>query len=353
MTLPTYDELMFPLLELASDESDHEVSASMNSLAQKLGVTPAERAILQLAGSGFLFNNRFGWAKTYTLKAGLLQKTKRGWFRITPAGQQFVKEKLSKGERRTSWQELDQRFPTLHQWLYDSRASAVRGVGLPTGTAQPATSAPQAARIQTATPPPVASAAVLPSGSMSASPTVTTSATPEDVISEAISKLDSKLLDELKGRLAECDPTVFEVLITRLLVKMGYANNEEEILQLHGFSGDGGIDGRVKRDPLGLNQVYVQAKRWASPVPLAPVTEFFERVNEEKGRVGVFVARSGFNKDATNYITKPSHQQNVAWIDGDRLARLLIEQRVGIREEKAGRVILLSIDENAFEVESD
>lgn len=357
MPIPEYGQLMFPLLELASDRNEHEVSQSMDTLATQLGVSPAERSILQPAGTGPLFNNRFGWAKTYLIKAGLLEKTRRGWFKITSTGSRFFAEKKAKGETSTSWQELDQRFSGIHDWLRESHTRIPQESAPPPLT--PASVAegpttPSSVSQRRRKPHPQPHMETAPSRSQSTlTPVDAGSSTPEDVIAGAIARLDAKLLDDLESRLAQCDPTTFEILITKLMVKMGYANSEEDILQLHGFSGDGGIDGRVKRDALGLDQVYVQAKRWAAPVPLKPVTKFYETVNKERTRVGVFVARSGFNREAKEYIAEPEHQQNIAWIDGRRMAELMIRYRVGIREEGRGRFVLLSIDENAFELEQD
>ena len=348
MAIPEYYQIMLPLLDFASDGAEHEVSASRDSLASRLGVSPAERSVLQSAGTGFLFNNRLGWAKTYLTKAGLLERTRQGWFKITQEGIDFLAKKKAKGETSTSWQELDRLFPSLHKWLTESRARAGGG---PLASASRVLSGSVIVRAGFRD-----SLSLVPSGtSVSGAPTspLGSSSTPEDEIADAIAQLDSKLLDDIESRFVDIDPTAFEILVVKLLVKMRYANSEDDILQLHGFSGDEGIDGRVKRDALGLDQVYVQANRYKSPVTLKPVSKFFEKVNKERTRVGVFVARSGFNKEATEYINESDHQQNIAWINGHRMAELMIQYRVGVNEVQRGRLVLLSIDENAFRLETE
>lgn len=336
MTIPAYDELMFPLLEQVQDGAEHEVSKVRDAIAAKLGLSAADRAIPQPNGFQPLYDNRFGWAKTYLIKAGLLDKTRRGSFQITSEGKSFLENKRTKGESKTTWQEIARLYPGFSKWMTSSR------------TASSSRSPPAASSIGSDV---VVGVTAGLSRSTPAGPGP--SLTPEENLKWAFDQLDGKLLTDLESKLATCDPTQFEVLISRLLVKMGYAKSERDILQLHGKTGDGGIDGKIRRDPLGLEQVYHQAKRWSSPVTLKEVTDFFEVVGDSKARTGVFVARKGFNKDAREYAEKANHSANIAWLDGRKLAELMIEFRVGIREEQRGRYVALSIDENAFLLEED
>lgn len=326
MPIPTFDEMMYPILELLDEGKEYELDKVRVAIGGKLGLTTADRSQLYSNGKT-IFNDRFNWAKTYLTKAGLLEKVSRGSFKITPAGVEYRESKRKKGETKITVQELSKRFPEFGKWI-----SSVRSAESPSKGDQPGKSQQP---------------------SLGSGPAPSGSSTPQDALEEAFRQLDAKLLADLEAKLVAVDYTQFEVLITRLLVKMGYANSEEDIVQRHGGSGDGGIDGKVRKDPLGLEQVYHQAKRWSSAVGLKHVTDFFELVNDSKARTGVFVARTGFQKDAQEYIEKPIHRQNVAWLDGHKLAELMIKYRVGVTAEERGRYLMLSIDENAFVPEED
>lgn len=325
MPIPPFEDLIVPILSELSDGRPHPLPDLKNSLATEFGVSASERDIrLPSTPSVRLFDNRVLWAIQHVKIARLVDTVKRAVYKLTPEGARLAAHLPQRIDRAY----LIANYPKARAYFASiSSASSV-----------PAPTVPAAAGPTTL--PPLAVS-------------TTGTATPQELIEQAVEELREKLVDDLKERLAKCDPTLFETIIIRLLVRMGYARDEGDILRLHGKSGDEGIDGIVQRDPLGLEQVYVQAKRWRSPVPLKPVVGFFESVTRSGVRKGVFVARSGFDGNARAWIDDPSqpeHRASIAWIDGDHLAELMIRHGIGVKE--SGSYVLQGVDENVFEPES-
>lgn len=322
MPIPPFEDLIVPILGELSDGGTQVLSDLKESLAAKFGVSAQERDHrLPSTPSVRIFDNRVLWAIQHLKIAGLVETPKRAVYRLTPSGMTLAARPPPR---------IDRAYLVAHYPLASAYFNAISGVSPPSA-------------------PPIA-VAIGPTPNATLS--VPTAGTPQERIEQAVEEVREKLVTDLMDRLAKCDPTLFESIISRLLVRMGYARNEEDILQLHGKPGDQGIDGKVQRDPLGLEQVYVQAKRWSNPVPLRPVVDFHNEVTRSGVRKGVFVARSGFSKDAQGWIDDPSFPErraSVAWIDGNRLAKLMIRHGVGVKE--SGSYVLQGIDENVFEPE--
>ncbi|MDN3712552.1 restriction endonuclease [Paracoccus cavernae] len=172
--------------------------------------------------------------------------------------------------------------------------------------------------------------------------------TPEERIETAYMQLDGELADDLLELILSLTPARFEQLIVELLLAMGYGDGRSEMGQAIGKSGDGGIDGVVNEDKLGLDAVYIQAKRYAldNTVGRPALQAFIGSMTGESATKGVFVTTSTFSKEAREYIRRV--QQRVVLIDGKRLARLMIDHGVGVKADKT--YVLRSIDANFFDV---
>jgi restriction system protein len=238
-------------------------------------------------------------------RAGLLETTKRGRFQITPAGSAL----LATGPAQITNHTLSA-SPAFKAWFKSSQA----------GTASPPTAIP----------------VVDASG-----------ATPEERIEEARKELEANLKAEILDRVRQMPPADFEQLIIQLLVRMNYGQGRGELAQALGGSGDGGVDGVVHQDPLGLDRVYIQAKRYKEGNNVGPeaINSFIGALNIKKANKGLFVTASGFSKQAREHATASS--LHVVLIDGERLAELMIRHGVGVLTRHT--VEIKTLDEGFFE----
>ncbi|MBX5480570.1 MAG: restriction endonuclease [Myxococcaceae bacterium] len=223
MPIPDFQSAMLPVLKLAADEQDHTLAEAVEFIAKEFSVTEAERNELLPSGRQRRIHNRVGWANTYLQKAGLLEPNGRGRFRITRRG----REVLQAHPDRIDMEFLEQ-FPE-----YLAFVSPRRDPGR-----EPTPSTPISESTET----------------------------PEEVLEESYQELRRRLADELLERIKACSPQFFEKLVVDLLVAMGYGGSRKDAGQAVGQSGDEGIDGIIKEDRLGLDLVFIQAKRWSRTV---------------------------------------------------------------------------------------
>ncbi len=306
MTIPDYQSAMLPLLKRTAAASEPvSIMELMPVLAADFGLTEDEIAERLPSGMQGVFHNRLHWAKFYMTRAGLLETTKRGQFQITPAGAAL----LATGPAQITNQTLSA-SPAFKAWFKSSQA----------GTASPPTAMP----------------VVDASG-----------ATPEERIEEARKELEANLKAEILDRVRQMLPADFEQLIIQLLVRMNYGQGREELAQALGGSGDGGVDGVVHQDPLGLDRVYIQAKRYKEGNNVGPeaINSFIGALNIKKANKGLFVTASGFSKQAREHATASS--LHVVLVDGDRLAELMIRHGVGVLTRHV--VEIKTLDEGFFE----
>jgi restriction system protein len=284
MSIPDYQSCMLPLLALASDGQEHSMAQAVEKLSDEFGLTEAERKELLPSGTQFVIANRIGWARTYMKKAGLLADPRRGHFQITDRGRELLNRKpKSIGARDLRQYAEFQEF---------QRKSAAKG--LPEEQSE---------------------------GSASYS-------TPDEALAYGYQKLTENLSDELHGKIMGCSPAFFERLVVELLVKMGYGGTLMEAASVVGKSGDGGIDGIIKEDKLGLDAIYVQAKRWDSVVGRPEIQKFAGALLGQKARKGIFITTSGFTKDALEYVK--GIDAKIVLIDGENLAKYMIDYDLGI-----------------------
>lgn len=289
MPIPDYQTLMLPVLRLAA-ESEKRVGDVEDRIADEIGLTPEERAQLLPSGRQRVLHNRIHWAKFYMGKAGLIASPGRGRFIATDAGRAL----LATNPQRVDVEKLRE-YPAFLAF-YDA-------------TPADAGSVSQAAQ----------------------TPVEIGSTTPEEQIEAAFQSAQAALRAELLDRIAQNNPAFFEQLIVDLLVAMGYGGSHRNAADKLGRSGDGGVDGVVNEDRLGLDRIYVQAKRYAETVTIGrPDVQAFVGSLVGLGAIkGVFVTTSTFSAQAHEYVKHLA--QRVILIDGQRLADLMIEHGVGVR----------------------
>jgi restriction system protein len=296
MAIPDYQSFMVPLLEFASDGSEHAIRDAYEAMAHHFDLTDDDRRELLPSGRQETYKNRVGWARTYLVKAGLLENTRRGYFRITDRGQIEFRDHAS--DLSTAYLKKFDEFVEFQTPSLDTQIDSMSG--------------------QTAT------------GGHSetgAGITAETDATPEELVERAISELNTQLAGELLDALGASSPSFFERVVVDLLVAMGYGGSRKEAGEIVGRSGDAGIDGIIKEDRLGLDAIYVQAKRWEGSVGRPEIQKFVGALQGQRAHKGVFITTSHFTPDATDYARQV--QTRVILIDGQELARLMIEFGIG------------------------
>lgn len=286
MSIPDYQTLMLPLMEFAADGREHSLREGRDALATRLGVTDEERAELLPSGRQAVFDNRVGWAKTYLQQAGLLNSSRRGYFEITSRGRQILAENPQKIDVK-----LLDHFPEFTEW----RTSGEKGK---------------------------------PAASEETGPGREESATPEELLESAFQKIHSTLATDLLKRIKAAPPSFFERLVVELLVKMGYGGSRREAGKAIGKSGDEGIDGIINEDRLGLDTIYIQAKRWEGTVGRPEIQRFVGALHGRRARKGVFLTAGSFSAEAQDYVSRIDPK--VVLIDGRELTELMVDFGLGV-----------------------
>ncbi len=298
MSLPNFQHLMLPVLRIVSEcAEDISTSELENEVARAANVGADDLARLLPGGKRGVFSNRVTWARSYLCKAGLIEVRRKGYVRATERGRALVAEGISVVDSLVL-----NRFPEFSFSPRDGR------------------------------------------GACAATPE--TRENPEEQIIANYHRLNAELAREIIERVHSFKPAFFERLIVDLLVKMGYGGGKLEMGRTLGRTGDGGVDGVIKEDELGLDVVYVQAKRFAEEksVPLREVRDFVGGLEGHRASKGVFVTTSYFPSTAYEFITRVS--KRVVLIDGPELANLMIRHRVGVRVR--ANYELKRIDEDYF-----
>jgi restriction system protein len=305
MSIPDYQSLMLPVL-VASAVGEVRIGPVVDELANQLGLSPEERSELLPSGKQTVFSNRVHWAKSYLSKAQLVELTRRGYFRITPRGQSVLKSPPQK---------IDNKFLMQFEEFRQFRERAA------------ATSEAQGE-------PPVPSLE-------------DQNQTPDETMRSAYSQIETALIHDLLERIREAPPDFFERLMVNLLLGMGYGGSKENAGRTLGRSGDDGVDGVIDQDALGLDRVYIQAKRYSDGNNIGPgaIRDFFGSLDRHKATKGLFVTTSTFSASARD--TAEHLSKRIVLVDGDQLARLMIRHNVGCRVEET--LHIKKIDEEFFE----
>jgi restriction system protein len=310
MTVPTYDKFIEPVLRfLATRPNGAPAREVHDAAATALGVTDADRQELLPSGAQPVYKNRAGWAHDRLKRAGLSSSPRRGFWQLTDEGI---------------------RFAAKHSSPWPARDVEQLAVGYMDVRLRPASNGES-----------LASAALVQA------PVVTPSAvaSPDDRLGEALAELRSSVAAELLDTLATVSPSFFEAIVLDLLHRMGYGASRAD-LQRVGGSGDGGIDGVISLDKLGLEKVYVQAKRWQGTVGRPEVQGFYGALAGQRANKGVFITTSGYTSQAIEFARSV---ERVVLVDGPRLAELMIEHDVGV---SARTVRIPKIDSDYFDEES-
>jgi restriction system protein len=305
MAVPDYQSLMLPVL-VASAKDEVRIGDIVNQLAEELKLSPEERSELLPSGKQTLFSNRVHWAKTYLGKANLIEITRRGHFKITERGRDVLRSHPAR---------IDNNFLTQFPEFRDFRE---RSSGESDQTAKLVTviSADQ-------------------------------KQTPDEIMRSAHHQIETSLAQELLDRICKASPEFFERLIVNLLLRMGYGGSTADAGRALGRSGDDGVDGVIDQDALGLDRVYIQAKRYTTGnnIGAGAIRDFFGSLDRHKAAKGLFVTTSTFSPSARE--TAEFLSKRIVLIDGEQLTRLMIRYNVGCRIEDS--LEIKKLDEEFFE----
>lgn len=290
MAVPDFQTIMLPLLQLAGDQQEHSIHEATDKLAALFSLSEAERAELLPSGQQAVFDNRVGWARTYLRKAGLLEATKRTYFRITPLGLQV----LSHNPTKVNVKFLEQ-FPGFLEFHKTNPKDKGPVADEPSNTQ-----------------------------------------TPDEALDSSYQNLRLELAQDLLSRVKSAPPDFFERLVVELLVRMGYGGSMKDAGQAIGKSGDGGIDGIIKEDMLGLDVIYIQAKRWQGTVGSPEIQQFVGALGGHHAKKGVFLTTGNFSTAAREYAAKVDWK--IVLVDGQQLAQLMIDHNVGCSTHKTYEV---------------
>lgn len=303
MAIPDYQTIMLPLLQIAGEGKEHRFRDAVEQLALHFDLTDEERDERQPSGNSLLFNNRVAWARTYMKQAGLLSSENRGYFRITNAGAALLAQKPEKINCVVL-----QKYEAFRAFQSRRRDQA---------NAEQTVASLESPNDQT----------------------------PEDMLAAAYRKLRKTLEDDLLEQIKACSAAFFEQLVIDLLVAMGYGGSRQDAGRALGRSGDGGIDGIIKEDKLGLDVIYVQAKRWEGTVGRPEVQKFSGALQGKHAHKGVFITTSNFSREAEAFVALI--HSNIVLIDGMYLTRLMVDHGVGV--VRVGGYELKKIDMDYFE----
>lgn len=294
---------MLPVLQMASDGNEHKASEMVEKISDDFQLSLDERTELLASGNQAVINNRIGWARSYLKKAGLLDSSRRGYVRITDKGRALLRT----APERINVKLLDQypefvnfregKSETANQRSDDDKQSEDQAL------------------------------------------------TPEDALADAYVVMTENLQAEVLSIVLESTPAFFERLVVDLLVGMGYGGNRQDAGRAMGKSGDGGIDGIINEDRLGLDVIYIQAKRWEGNVGRPEIQKFAGALQGQRAKKGVFITTSNFTKDALEYVSLIDTR--IILIDGKLLTKLMIEFNIGV--STVGRYEVKSIDTDYFD----
>ncbi len=289
MAIPTYEQVMLPLLEILRDENLYTNKECIDILAEKLNITEEELRELLPSGKKKIFYDRVNWAKAYMKKAGLVEAPRRGTIKITQLGLELLLENPLELKSKDLL-----RYNSFNDFINASNRNE---------------------------------------DNRESNEGLLNERTPSEEIASAFENLRTSLADEILEKINSCSFEFFEKLVIELLIKMGYGGSREEAGRATKKTGDEGIDGIINEDRLGLDSIYVQAKRWKDTVVGRPEIQKFSGALDTPGASkGIFITTSTFSKEAREYV-KAINTKNIVLIDGMQLAQYMIEFNVGVSTE--------------------
>ncbi len=281
MAIPDYQTIMKPFLQYHVDGQEHSFRETVEKLADTFGLTTQEKKELLPSGQQSIFDNRVGWARTYLKKAILIESPRRGYNRITPRGLDTLKQNATK---------IDTKYLCQFEEFNSFRNLKNKKTEEPEN--------------------------------------IVTNKTPQELLESAYQKIREDLADNLLERIKTCSPSFFERLVVEVIVKMGYGGTRQDAGNAIGRAGDEGIDGIIKEDRLGLDTIYIQAKRWQNIIGRPEIQKFVGALTGQRAKKGLFITTSDFTSEANEYASKI--EIKIVLIDGETLADLMIEHNVGV-----------------------
>jgi restriction system protein len=291
--IPGYQKFMLPILEVLKDGKEYRLNEVRDEIAKKLSISNQARMQMLPSGKQSVYNNRLSWAINYLKKANLVESPKKAVLKITKQGKKVLQE----NPQEINLQFL-MRFKSFRMFMKkDTNENNEK---------------------------------------------INESTTPEEMLTENYELIRKQLIEEILEQLMKCSPAAFEQLVVDLLLAMGYGGTGVDAGKAIGGSGDGGIDGVIKEDRLGLRQIYIQAKRWEKPVGHPEILNFSGALLTKNADRGVFITTSRFTSNAIRGAEKAN--QNIVLIDGEQLAELMIDYNVGVVETKKFVIKRLDLD---------
>ncbi|QAR32744.1 restriction endonuclease [Geovibrio thiophilus] len=282
MSVPSYDKIMYPLLKLIEDKQEHTVKELLPELSAYFALSEADLTLTLPSNKIPMFYHRAQWAKTYLSKAKLIDVTRRGYFRITDRGIKTLKE-----QKGYISKDYLMKFPEFAEFVSPSKKNDVQEIAEDD-----------------------------------------TSFTPSEQFQSAYKDLRNTLISDLQEQISKCTPSFFEQLVVDVLLGLGYGGSVEDAGRAIGRSGDEGIDGIIKEDILGLDEIYIQAKKWEGKVGRPEIQKFAGALLGKKAHKGVFITTSEFSAEAVRYAE--NLERKVVLIDGRKLAELMVKHNIGV-----------------------
>jgi len=309
MSIPDYKSLMLPVLNALADGAETPVSEVRARVANAEELTPDDLRKMLRSGQQSVFANHVGWAVSHMLHAGLLKRVSRAVYRLTPEGKRLLSRKLSRIDVKL----LQEKYPVYYKWS--------RGANAPSRRENAA-----------------------------AKQSDNSTETPEETLDRAARLLSDALEADVLDRVRDAAPEFLERVVVDLLIAMGYGGGDAERGRVTGRSGDGGIDGTIREDALGLDEIYVQAKKYAdgSTVGESHLRNFAGALDAAGTTKGVFVTTSAFTHAAKKYVKQSP--KRIVLIDGKELARLMVRYGIGVRTRVHHEI--KRIDEDYFDQEA-
>ena len=299
MAIPDYQTIMLPLLKYVSDGKEHSIREIIDALSERFGLTTEEKKRLLPSGRQTVFYNRVGWAKSYLTKAGLLKSNRRSYCEITQRGMGVLAKKIT--EMDAAYLE---RFPEFLEFknIAKKKEANIKFLELDE-------------KVQK---------------------------TPEEIIEDVYQELIRDLAQNLVVEIMNCSPDYFEQLVVDLLLKMGYGGSRKDAGKAIGKSGDEGIDGIIKEDRLGLDIIYIQAKRWKTPVGRPEIQKFAGALLGQRAKKGVLITTSTFTEEVKQYVD--SIDSKIVLVDGEQLGRLMIDHNIGVSTDVTFEIKIIDSD---------
>ncbi|WLD94466.1 restriction endonuclease [Alkalihalobacillus sp. AL-G] len=301
MTIPDYQSFMYPFLKLLQDGNEHTLQESYVYLANYFQLTDDDKEEILPSGKQLVYHNRIGWARTYLKKAGLLRTVRRATFLITDRGRAVLQD--------LSVTEINREYLLKFKEFQDfQNKKSVSGLSNDNYNEEKAL-------------------------------------TPQEQLDKSYKELQKEISEEILEKVKGCTPEFFERLVVELLVAMGYGGSIQDAGRAIGRSGDEGIDGIIKEDVLGLDMIYVQAKRWQGVVGRPEIQKFAGSLEGQRAKKGVFITTSDFTEGAKDYVNRI--EKKIILINGTDLAEYMFKYNIGVT--KVIQYILKKVDLDYFE----